>query len=218
MKTPDEQLLGRWLDGELSPDERASFEAMLDADPALREEAETMKRLGDALRTHVSFEKEVPHADFFNAQVQEGIAAEQRAEERARAGVRSTSSWFDWLRSPWMLTGAAAALAVGFFLLQQSEQAAPTRTQILSAYVPNENVTSKSYYDESAGATVLMLDGLKPIPAERNVAGLNIHHSENDPERAITTLYDERGEVLLVVSKDAANRPQVVSQSAMAAR
>ncbi len=215
MTTPDEQLLGRWLDGELSVEECATFEALMAADPELREQAAAMKAMGDSLRSHVPFEREVPHADFFNAQIQEAIAAEQRAADRATS--RKQGSWLDWLRSPWMLAGATAALAAGFFLLQTQ---APTsdRTQILSYYVPNDTITTKAFYSKDADATVLMLDGLKPLPSDQNVAGLNIHHSENDPEHAITTLYDDHGEVLLVMSKDAANRPRVSAHSAVVAR
>ena len=60
----DDQLLGRWLDNELTPAERTRFESMLAAEPALREEAESMKKLGDTLRANVKFERESPHADF----------------------------------------------------------------------------------------------------------------------------------------------------------
>lgn len=205
MKTPDDdQLLARWLDNELSPAERTRFEAMLAADPALREEAESMKKIGDAIRANVTFEREVPHADFFNSQIQEAIAADQRAQARSKAGTASATSWFDWLRAPWAMAGAAAVLALGFFLLRSEGP----RTQILSLYAPNAAVQAEVSYSEDAEATVLLLDGLDAIPAEHNVAGITVHHSETDTEVATTTLFGEDGGVLLVMAKDAAGRPQ----------
>ena len=209
MKTPpDDQLLARWLDNELSPAERTRFEAMLAADPALREEAESMKQLGEALRANVKFERDVPHADFFNSQIQEAIAADQRAQARSKAATAGAASWLDWLRSPLTLAGAAAVLVFGFFLLRHEGP----RTQILSLYAPNATVHVDVSYNDAANATVLMLDGLEAIPAERNVAGLHVHHSENNPEVATTTLYDEHGGVLLVMAKDGAGKPQALGR------
>src|SRR5688500_7053641 len=98
MKTPDDQLLARWLDGELSEQEATRFEAMMTADPALREEADTMRKISQALRDHVVMEREVPHADFFNSQIQERIADVQRAEERAHTpATLAAGGWFSWL-------------------------------------------------------------------------------------------------------------------------
>jgi hypothetical protein len=212
MKTPDDQLLGRWLDGELTPEETARFEAMMAADPALREEALSMKKMGEAIRAHVTMERAVPHADFFNSQIMESIAADQQAEQRARSGSKATSaagSWLDWLRAPWLYAGAAAVLVAGFFLLQNQTPRTDGHTQILSLYAPSASVKATASYNAEADATVLILDGLEAIPADRNVAGFNVHHSENDAQMATTTLFDHEGGVLLVMSKDAASRPLV---------
>lgn len=207
MKTPpDDQLLARWLDNELSPAERTRFEVMLAADPALREEAESMKQLGEALRTNVKFGREVPHADFFNSQIQEAIAADQRAQARSKAATTGAASWLDWLRQPWALAGAAAVLLLGFFVLRSDGP----HTEILSLYAPNASVQAAVSYNDDAQATVLLLDGLEAIPADRNVAGLNVHHSETDPEVATTTLYDEHGGILLVMVKDGAGKPRTI--------
>lgn len=204
---PDDQLLARWLDNELSPEERTRFEAMMAADPALREEAQSMKTLGDSIRANVTFERTVPHADFFNSQIQERIAAHQRAEARGKAAA-GTTSWLDWLRMPWALAGAAAVLAAGFFLMRGE---AP-HTEILSLYAPNASVHAAVSYSDDANATVLLLDGLDAIPAERNIAGIHVHHSETDTGVATTTLFDEHGGVLLVMAKDAAGKPRTLGQ------
>lgn len=212
MKTPDDQLLGRWLDGELTPEEAARFEAMMAADPALREEAQSMKKMGEDIRAHVTMDREVPHADFFNSQIMERITAEQQAEQRAKTGSKATASagWLDWLRMPWVYAGAAAVLVAGFFLLQNRPLSTDGHTQILSLYAPSATVKATASYNADADATVLMLDGLEAIPADRNVAGFNVHHSENDAQMATTTLFDDHGDVLVVMSKDAASRPLVM--------
>ena len=205
MKTPpDDQLLARWLDNELSPAERTRFEAMLAADPALRAEAESMKQLGEALRANVEFEREVPHADFFNSQIQEAITADQRAQARGRGRAAGAASWLDWLRSPLTLAGAAAVVLLGVFLLRRDGP----HTQILSLYAPNTAVVAAVSYHDDAQATVLLLEGLEAIPADHNIAGLNVHHSQTDPQVATTTLFDEQGGVLLVIAKDSAGRPR----------
>jgi hypothetical protein len=202
----DDQLLARWLDNELSAEERTRFEAMLAADPALREEAQSMKRLGDAIRSNVTFEREVPHANFFNSQIQETIAADQRAQARSKAKPTG-ASWLDWFRTPWAIAGAAAAIVLGIFLLRGGEAA---RTEILSLYAPSTGVQAAVSYNDDAQATVLMLTGLEVIPADRDVAGITVHHSETDPQVATTTLYDEDGSVLLVMATDGTGKPRTL--------
>lgn len=203
MKTTDEHLLGRWLDGELDANERVRFEAMMAADPTLREEAESLRKLGDSLRAHVTMERPVPHADFFNSQIQKRIAEVQGAEERLQTPAAPAASWLSWLRMPWAIAGAAALLTLGIWMSQSGKP----QTQILSLYAPKAGVQATSFHSDAANATVLMLDGLDAIPADKNIVGLNVHHSESDPEVATTTLFGEHGEVLLVMTKDAASKP-----------
>lgn len=205
MKTPDEQLLARWLDGELSAEDTSRFEAMMAADPALREEAQAMRQIGLALRDHVSMEREVPHADFFNSQIQERITDIQRAEQRSHASAASTASggWFSWLRMPWAIAGVAAALALAFVISRDDR---PT-TQVLSFYTPNPEIQASAYRNDAADATVLLLEGLDSIPAEQNIAGINVHHSERQANEGVTTLLDQQGSVLLVMSPQGAQLP-----------
>lgn len=208
MKTPDDQLLARWLDGELSAEDSARFEAMMAADPQLRKEAEEMRQISLALREHVQFEREVPHADFFNSQIQERIGELQRADDRAKAATTGgLSSLFSWLRTPWVLAGATAAVAIALLVFRQERPS----SQVLSFYAPNPNIQATAYHSTQADATVLMLDGLESIPAERDVAGVNAHHSESDLEMASTYLYDDHGDLLLVMTKNTRNLPVFVA-------
>lgn len=207
MKPPSENHdLIRWLDGEMMEAERASFEERLKHDPVLAGEARELRSLSEGIRAHLPAEMPVPHADFFNSQIQVRIAQMERTENRVREG--SAFSWLDWLRQPWLVAAGAAALAVlGFFLLRTGDSE-NGQSLILSSYTPNTQVHARTFHDDSAQATVLMLDGLDDVPADRKISGINVHRSEMEPELAAMTLFDVTGSRLLMISRDAAGNPQ----------
>ncbi len=205
MKPPSESHeLIRWLDGEMTEAERASFEGQLKQDPVLAKDAEEFRALSASLRAHLPAEMRVPHEDFFNSQIQVRIA--QRENEASLSGRVSSASWLTWFRQPWFaVAGAAAVVAFGFLALRNTENT--TDSLILSSYTPNTAVMARTYHDVSAQATVLMLDGLEEVPSDRKVSGLNVHHSESEPEIASTTLYDTSGALLLMISRDSTGNP-----------
>ncbi len=203
---PDEQLLARWLDGELDARERASFEARLQTDSDLRAEADSFKSLRDTLQAGFPKIEEVPHADFFNSQIQERIA-QLRNEEAKAAPAKAAPSLFSWLTKPWLLAGATAACAL--LALLQWQTGGDVATVVLSTYAPNSGVKAATYHSNEANATILMLDGLDAMPADKKLVGYRVHHSETDQAVAMTTLYSETGDVLLVLAKDARNQPHV---------
>lgn len=82
---------------------------------------------------------------------------------------------------------------------------------VLSIYVPNASVHARNFHSDEAQATVLMLDGVEAIPADRKIVGYYIERTETDQEVATTTLYGKSGEVVLVVSKDVRNQPRLLS-------
>ena len=208
MKPPSENHdLIRWLDGEMTAAERVAFDARLKDDPELAKEAEEMRALSASLRTHLPAEMKVPHADFFNSQIQMRIAQMdmQEARQKPASILESIVALF---RQPWMAAAGVAAVAVaGFFLLSP----ASTDTEhslVLSSYTPGRGVEASTYHDAAADATVLMLDGLDEVPADRKISGISVHRSETEPEVAATTLFDAAGFPLLVISRDAAGHPQ----------
>lgn len=207
MKPPSESHdLIRWLDGEITEAEHASFEERLKHDSVLAREARELRSLSQGIRAHLPAEMPVPHADFFNSQIQVRIAQMERTESRGRVG--SAFSWLDWLRQPWLATAGVAALAVlGFFLLRTGDSESG-QSLILSSYTPNTQVHARTFHDDSAQATVLMLDGLDDVPADRKISGFNVHRSEMEPKLAATTLLDVKGSRLLMISRDAAGNPQ----------
>lgn len=213
---PDENQIVRFLDGEMDASEKAAFEAMLAENAELRTEIESFGHLGSLLRQHVPAEREVPHADFFNSQIQVRIAQEQmdRARESAKAATASGGGWLDWLRTPWFSAAATAAIAVVAFVIWQNRTPAePESSIVLSTYAPNPSVQTRSFHSNEAEATVLMLDGLAELPADRKIVGYRVGHSETDAEVATTTLFSDEGQVLVVLAKDASNQPRILDRT-----
>ncbi len=208
MNTPteDHDLL-RWLDGEMSAVEKTAFEARLETEPELKSEAELLQRLSLDLRTHLPAEMPVPYADFFNSQIQVRLAQE---ENRQSPTLGSRASVFQWLRLPWLLTSAAAMIALGLALWAPST--APQAGQLVhSIYVPSSSIQARSYHSEEARATVLVLDGLEEMPADRKIVGFNLMHSEVDEALASTTLYDGEGKAVAVMSTHAKSQPVLLT-------
>lgn len=210
MKTPPEDHdLIRWLDGEMNAAERERFTARLDSDPALKAEAEMMQRMSLDLRAALPLEMPVPFGDFFNSQIQTRIQEETVQPFESRAPVRA--SWLDWFRLPGFATISAVAAAVVIAGVMIMQQPSSGTSLVLSSYAPNQDVQVSSYHSTDAQATVLMLNGLEELPADRQIVGYHIERSETDQEVASTTLYGERGEVVLVVAKDARNQPRLIA-------
>ncbi len=210
MKHPSEEHnLIRWIDGEMNETERTAFEEHLKQDPALATEARQMRALSTILRAHLPAEMPVPHADFFNTQIEVRISQMALDDARAKQTGTNWGAALQWLRQPWFALAGTAALAVlGFFLLNPATGDA-SESLILSSYTPNTNVQARTYHDNDAEATVLMLDGLDAVPAERKVSGISIQRSEVEPELASTTMYDNHGTAVLMISRDAFGNPMI---------
>lgn len=211
MKPPSEDHdLIRWLDCEMTAAERTSFEARLTRDPALAKDAKELRALSQNIRAHLPAEMPVPHADFFNSQIQVRIAQMDSEEARAKQAAPAWGSLFQWLRQPWLTAAGAVALAVfGFFLLRPGTTEVAMESSIISSYTPNASVHAHTFHDAGAEATVLMLDGLDAVPAERKISGVHAVRSEWEPEVASTTLFDSEGDSLLSISSDALGHPMI---------
>ncbi|SKA82610.1 hypothetical protein SAMN02745166_00935 [Prosthecobacter debontii] len=210
MKTPPEDHdLIRWLDGEMSATELERFTARLETDSALKAEAEFMQRMCADVRSALPAEMPVPYGDFFNSQIQVRLTQETVGSSSVLTGERA--SWLDWFRLPSFVTAAAVAVAVvtaGVMIVRQPSEVG--NSLVLSSYAPNGKVQVSSYQSAEAQATVLVLDGLEAIPADRKIVGYHIDRSEMNTEMAATTLYGSGGEVL-VVSTDSRNQPRLLA-------
>ncbi len=210
MKPPSEDHdLIRWLDGEMNDTELAAFEVRLKDDPVLAKEADDLRALSAGIRDHLPAEMKVPHADFFNSQIQVRIAQMDLDESRQKqTGATSLAdSFLAWMRKPWFATAGAVALAVLGLVWMRPHTQDTAHSLILSSYTPGLGVEASTYHDNEADATVLMLDGLEEVPADRKISGNSVHRSETEPEIAATTLFDAAGSPLLVISRDAVGHP-----------
>jgi hypothetical protein len=189
--------------------EIAAFEARLKDDPLLSKEADELRALSTGIREHLPAEMRVPHADFFNSQIQVRIAQMDLDESRRKgSGSQSlTVTLLTWLRHPWFATAGAVALAILGFVLMRPETQSSGHSLILSSYTPGLGVEASTYHNIEADATVLMLDGLEDVPADRKISGLSVQSSDNQSKVATTTLFDATGSPLLVISRDAVGHP-----------
>ena len=210
MKPPSEDHdLIRWLDGEMTDTEIAAFEARLKDDPMLSKEADVLRALSVDIRDHLPAEMRIPHADFFNSQIQVRIAQMDLDESRQKqtGNTSLADSFLARMRNPWFATAGAVALAVLGFVWMRPHTQDTAHSLILSSYTPSLGVEASTYHDNEADATVLMLDGLEEVPADRKISGISVHRSETEPEIAATTLFDATGSPLLVISRDALGHP-----------
>lgn len=213
MKTPHENHDAtppdwmRWLDEEMPADERATFEQTLASSPELQAEVASARELSRLLKQELPGEMEMPHADFFNSQIQVRLA--QMDQEERRAAPAARSGWLNWLRTPWLIGAAAAVL--GILLLRPGGDKSDSQldTLVMSTYAPNPKVIVSAFHSDEAEATVLMLEGLEELPADRKVVGWHLDSGRVDPASASTAFTGASGQVEVVVMRDAQNQPRL---------
>ena len=211
MKTPpDENQIVRWLDGEMTATEKSAFEVYLASDPALRAELDSMCKLGETLRQNLPVERPLPHADFFNSQIQVRIANEEMDSKRGIRQEAGAAGWFSWFTMP-KFAFAAALLVLGLTMAFW-QTGSGMSTTVVSSYAPNPEVQARAFHSTEANATVIMLDGLASLPADRKIVGHHVHRTESDASVATTTLFSESGEILLVLAKGADSHPQMIQR------
>jgi hypothetical protein len=146
-----------WVDGALSEEECAIFER----EHSFKEKAE-LRKLGSLMRANLR--REVPHPDFFNAQLLAEIERQQ-IQTRARAG--------HWLGIPRLAWGGLVTLACGlalFFTIVPHGDLSDPRTgyvaEVLKTKTGKREVTAT--VDSQKGMTIIKLNGLDRLPAEKD--------------------------------------------------
>ena len=134
--TREEELITRWIDGELGTEEETDFNKLYKLKPdyydALIEDSKLSQEL---LRSTFDAEKEVPHGDFFNHQIRKKIH-----EDNSNASS-STGVLFDmltWLRSPF--TWAAAVCFIALIVIGPQSGVTTENNSIVSTYSPDLTV------------------------------------------------------------------------------
>lgn len=166
---PEETHLTRWIDGEISEEEAARL--LDDTHPDWRTEAEAASALGDRLRAAIPAEREMPYADFFNHQVRrrvEGDIFSDDAPVREVAAEKETEvadSFPLFQRLRW-LSALGFVLCVSAIAIMAMRNAPNERSEVVSTYTPDPEISVETAYHPEAEATVIQLIGAPEIPDE----------------------------------------------------
>jgi len=171
--TNQEELLTRWIDGELSESEAVEFERTLASNPQLREERETANRIGDLVRSEFPASIEPPFSELFNAQIQKRIESE-RGEARIGESKIVRVPTGSWSKLPWLI--AAAAVFMAALLVINKPESASQRGTVASSettinYSPRDGVVVRTRFAPEADATVMTLEGLEELPSDHEIGG-----------------------------------------------
>jgi|GEM_PF-306816 len=219
--TPNEreELVHRWIDGELDPAENARLEKLFAEDPELLAEAKSLKSLHVDIGESLPVAVEPPYPDFFNSQIQKRIVEDA---SRAASPVKEAKSGiFSFFSLPWAVAAAALVAAVVALVGKPSgsesgsafsglELAAAEhgRSSVSTTYAPVAGVTATSFFSEEAEATVIRLEGLDALDDSIGVDGQQAASYIPDANLAGgTAIYDQSGALLMVLVDDANGGP-----------
>lgn len=191
MKKPSEELITKWMDGELEGRQLAEVEAYAAHHPELEEERAWLQSTRQGLREVFVADAKVPHEEFFLSRIRHEIEMSGETEEPLKQSSSSDSvvgiaekkaarGGGGWRRR-WLmpLGAAAAALVVGWVIGVQGPK---DETAVLAkgkgtggegvVYAPSLAVNAELI--DSDSATIIVLDGLAELPATNNLvdAGL----------------------------------------------
>jgi len=169
MKTFEEKWTA-WLDGELSGDELAEFEASLPDKAAADAEKRDAHMLGAFLKEQLQG-RAMGNEEFFHHQLRERIAGDARAAiVPGKAGAKP--ALWPISRLVWVgATSLAIFCVCTFFVMRQKSPTDQSQylTQILNARVDpavSPNATISMFESKGDKVTVLWVEGLQSLPSE----------------------------------------------------
>ena len=205
--TREEELITRWIDGELNDQDENDFKKLYDSNPdiydSFKEDAGIYKQV---FRDHYESEKEVPYGDFFNSQIKKKILEEN--------GSTSTPSSFlsdmiQWIKSPFTWSAAALSFCLLVFLNLPSESEFSGDT-IVSTYSPDSSVSIvTAEFNEEANATVIVLEGLDPVPNETDFSGNHIVSYDRQGPPGFVQFYNKNDKLVYILETDEYGQPNV---------
>ena len=162
---PDEEMLALWVEDELQGASAAEVEAWAASQPewlARRNDARQVKAL--FRRANMPAAEDPPYADFFNSRITREIAREAAgAPIPANTPARAPRNFFHWLLPATAVAGMALCFWAGTRLVP-SAPAPVTLTAPPVLYTPEKGVNAEYFASNSAGAEVIVLDGVAAIP------------------------------------------------------
>ncbi|MBK1834061.1 anti-sigma factor family protein [Roseibacillus ishigakijimensis] len=187
-----EELIVRWMDGEtFSAAEQREVDQLLTAEPELAGMKEGHARLRTELQAAFTPSQDVPYGDFFQTKLEQAIRDSEADRRPVEKSLRA--SWRESLRW-WLAPVALGAMAVAFLAgIRVGHQ--PTAREIVTTeirpepviYIPEGGVTANVVKSDAAGTSVIVLDGLQPIPDSIDLlAGEQTVHESGDPVRLVS--------------------------------
>lgn len=169
MKTFEEKWTA-WLDGELTGDELAEFEASLPDKAAAEAEKRGAHKLSAFLKEHLQT-RAMNNAEFFNHQLRQRIANDTGTTGASDKSERRPGLW-PIGRLVWVgATSLAIFCICTFFVLREKGPTDQSQylTQILNARVDpglSPNATTTVFESKEDKVTVLWVEGLQSLPSE----------------------------------------------------
>ena len=207
-----DDLLTRWIDGEITPAEASLIEQYLAEMPELLREKQSAESLGALLREHFPSTLEPPSPDFFNRSVITEIGSGSPA--RSISPVRThLPSWLRWMGKPWAGPLASAAVVATAFLMWNGRTARPGADDVAQTYAPDPRVTANVFYSEAARATVIDLQNLDAVPDDRDIKAFDVASAgpARHGEPLVLHSASDTSKPVLVLSRDGADRPRVTA-------
>lgn len=164
--TPDEDLLALWVEDELDSASRTAVDAWATAQPEWIERRDQARQVKSLLARHLPAAVEPPYAEFFNARIAREISRAEASPPAAAPAASPGKSW-RWFLPASAAAGMALSFVAGTRLSPAPSTVAKAPTSALPApvlYTPEKGVQADWFASESAGATVIVLDGLAAIP------------------------------------------------------
>ena len=159
-----------WLDGELSGNELAEFEASLPDKAAAEDEKRDAHKLGAFLKEQLQG-RVMGNEEFFNHQLHDRIARDERAASAPeKTGARP--AFWPIGRLVWVGATSLAIFSVcTFFVMREKSTTDQSQylTQILNARVDpavSPNATISMFESKKDKVTVLWVEGLQSLPSE----------------------------------------------------
>lgn len=157
MKPSEQERLTRWVDGELTDDD---VRDLLEAHPEMKNAREDSHRIGDLLRSEIKPEEKVPHADFFNHQIQRRI---ESVEPERTTGWRDELTLFPLFTRFRLISGFGfTAVFLGLIAFGLGTPPAD-RSEVVMTYTPVPGATATTEYHRGAAATVIRIAGIDDV-------------------------------------------------------
>ena len=207
MKASEEELITRWIDGEL---EDADVRELLEKYPELRKEKARADEMREMLQKELETGEKIPYPDFFNHQIRRRIEEEKTAVSTSKDYEEmSEKQLFPWFTLSRNVAALALLVLVGIFIAVAYFDVRDHGTKIVSTYTPSPGVEATAFYSDQANASVLMLDGLKELPASYEIKGQQAMSYDPSADGSSITLYSKNRHPVLVLIMDRFQVPSI---------